>query len=125
MMESELFSFENLKVYQKSRQLVVQVYKLLKNLPSEERFALCDQLRRSVISVPSNIAEQSGRKSTKEKRHFLEISYGSLLECYCQLQIACDLKYISEDELKQIKSLFYDVSRLLNGLHKSFGTHNP
>lgn len=114
------YSFEKLNAYQSARGLVVKVYELLKKFPQEERFALCDQIRRAVISVPSNIAEQSGRTSHKEKAHFLEISYGSLMETYCQLQIAVDLGYIQNDDLEKIKNDIFNTSRLISGLRKSF-----
>ncbi|MBQ9577556.1 MAG: four helix bundle protein [Muribaculaceae bacterium] len=115
----DIYFFERLDVWQKSRQLVVQVYRLLEKFPNEEKYALCDQLRRAVISVPSNIAEGSGRMAKKESIHFLEIAYGSLMEVYCQLQLAVDLDYISKEDFTQIKSLIYTVSKLLSGLRRS------
>lgn len=115
----DIYFFEKLDVWQKSRQLVVQVYKLLEKFPDEEKYALCDQLRRAVISVPSNIAEGSGRMAKKESIHFLEIAYGSLMEVYCQLQLAVDLDYISKEDFTQIKSLIYTVSKLLSGIRRS------
>jgi len=115
----DMYFFEKLDVWQKSRQLVVQVYRLLEKFPNEEKYALCDQLRRAVISVPSNIAEGSGRMAKKESIHFLEIAYGSLMEVYCQLQLAVDLDYISKEDFTQIKSLIYTVSKLLSGLRRS------
>jgi len=114
------YSFEKLVVYQTARKLVKQVYLLLAKFPQVERYGLCDQLRRAIISVPSNIAEQSGRTSYKEKIHFLEIAYGSLMEAYCQLDIAVDLGYITEEELSPIRNLFFDTSRLISGLKKKF-----
>ena len=116
------FSFENLEVYQKARELVGKVYNLIKRFPKEEQYALCDQIRRSIVSVPSNIAEQSGRTSIKEKIHHIEYSYGSLMEAYCQLQISMDLNYIKVDQFNSLKENFFEVSRLLNGLSKSFKT---
>lgn len=113
------YYFERLDVWQQARQLVVQVYKLLEKFPKEEKFALCDQLRRSVISIPSNIAEGSGRIAKKETIHFLEIAYGSLMEMYCQLQIAVDLNYITEADFMEIKPLIFKVSKLLSGLRRS------
>ncbi|MBQ2001973.1 MAG: four helix bundle protein, partial [Bacteroidaceae bacterium] len=71
------FSFRNLLVYQQAKDLVVHVYQLVKQFPKEEHYALCDQLRRAVISIPSNIAEGMGRTSKKEQLHFMEIAYGS------------------------------------------------
>ena len=88
-----VYSFEKLKVWQEAKKLVVDVYHLLDNFPKFEKYALCDQIRRAIVSVPSNIAEGSGRRSLKEQIHFLEISYGSLMETYNQLRIAIDLTY--------------------------------
>ena len=91
------------------------VYGLLKKFPIEERFALCDQIRRAVISVPSNIAEGTGRMSVKEQIHFMEIAYGSLMETYCQLQISLELGYITEEDLKTTKEKITVVAKLLSG----------
>ena len=87
-------TFRNLNVYIKSKELVKQIYELLKKFPREEQFALCDQLRRAVISIPSNIAEGSGRNSQKDQAHFYTIAYGSLMEVDCQIDIAQELGYI-------------------------------
>ena len=76
-------SKKKLDVYAKSRQLVVTVYSLLKHFPAEEKYALGDQMRRAVISVPSNIAEGSGRTSAKDQAHFFEMAFGSLMEVNC------------------------------------------
>ena len=94
-------SYKKLDVYAKSRQLVVTIYALLKHFPSEEKYALGDQMRRAVISVPSNIAEGLSRTALKEQAHFLDIAYGSLMEIDCQLDISLDLGYISQ-EMKQM-----------------------
>jgi four helix bundle protein len=116
----EIYQFERLVAWQKAKELVIAIYQLVKNFPQYEQFALCSQLRRAAISVPSNIAEGAGRISVKEKIHFLEISYGSLMEAYCQLQIAAELCYISADDLKEIKPLFFETSRLISGLRNSY-----
>ena len=113
------YHFEKLEVWRQSRKLVVAVYQLLKKFPAEERYGLCDQLRRAVISVPSNIAEGISRIAVKETLHFLEIAFGSLMEVYCQLQIAVDLGYMTEDDFDQIKPLIQSTSKMLNGLHKA------
>jgi four helix bundle protein len=113
------YHFEKLEVWKQSRQVVVAVYELIKKFPPDERYGLCDQLRRAAISVPSNIAEGVSRIAVKETVHFLEIAFGSLMEVYCQLQVAVDLGYITEDEFSQIKPLIQSTSRLLNGLHRT------
>lgn len=114
------FSFENLKVYSESRNLVIEVYEIVRHLPVIETYALGTQLRRAIISVPSNIAEGCGRISYKEKIHFIEIAYGSLLEAYCQIEICLDLGYISQEKLKQIRQKFFNISNMLNALRKSY-----
>lgn len=102
----DYFSFENLRAYKAARSLVKDVYTVIDTFPATERYSLCDQLRRAIISVPSNIAEGSGRRSIKEKIHFLEISFGSLMEAYCQLEIALDLGYITTETHSSIKINF-------------------
>ena len=113
------YQFERLNAWQEARKMVVAVYHLLKIFPNEERYALCDQLRRAAISVPSNIAEGNGRMALKEQIHFLEIAYGSVMEIYCQLQLALDLGYISDEDLAQIKPLIFNTSKLISGLRSS------
>lgn len=109
-------SYKKLDVYAKSRQLVVTVYSLLKHFPAEEKYALCDQLRRAVISVPSNIAEGSGRTSAKAQVHFFEMAFGSLMEVSCQMDIACDLGYIEQLELTQVEEQAHRIAAMLLGL---------
>ena len=115
-MNTEIFSYRKLLAYQQSKKLVLQIYQLIAKFPKEENYALCDQLRRAVISVPSNIAEGMGRSSHKEQTHFLEIAFGSLTETMCQIEIAKDLKYITESDLKSTENLAYEIGRLLSGL---------
>ena len=115
-----IYSFEKLNVWQEAKKLVVDVYNLLDAFPKFEKYALCDQIRRAVVSVPSNIAEGSGRKSLKEQIHFLEISYGSLMETYNQLLIVIDLTYISEESVENIKPRIDSVAKMINGLSNSY-----
>ena len=111
------YSYKTLNVYQDAKKFVVDVYKLLKLFPSEEKYALCDQIRRAVISVPANIAEGMGRTSKKEQKHFLEIAYGSLMEVQCLLDISTDLGYISKDSYNSINTLIFRVATMINKLH--------
>lgn len=110
------YSYKNLEAYKESKELVKQIYELLKKFPREEQFALSDQLRRAVISIPSNIAEGSGRNSQKDQAHFYNIAYGSLMEVLSQLDIACDLGYISQEEFNQLESLINEEAKMLSGL---------
>ena len=116
----ELFGYRKLIAYQKSKELVRHTYKLLDKFPTTERYALCDQLRRSSISITSNIAEGVNRFSLKEKLHFIEISFASLMEVSSQFEIAEDLGYISTDERLSVDVLIEEIARLLSGLRKSF-----
>lgn len=118
-MEDFLFQFEKLNAWQEARKLVVSVYRLLEKFPKTENYALCDQLRRAAISVPSNIAEGTGRIAVKEQIHFLEIAFSSLMEVHCQLQIAVDLGYITPEDLQAIKREIFTTSKLISGLHTS------
>ena len=113
------YAFENLNAWNESRKLVVAVYQLLDQFPKFEKYALCDQIRRAIVSVPSNIAEGSGRTSPKEQLHFYEISYGSLMESYNQLILAVDLHYIEGKSLDALRPQIDTVARMLNGLRNS------
>ena len=108
--------FKNLIVYQKSKELVKQLYALLKQFPDDERFALCGQMRRAAISVPSNIVEGMARLSTKDQSHFLNIAYGSLMELYAQLDIAHDLGYVSEDDFAKIEVNIDEIDKMIVSL---------
>lgn len=105
---------KDLIVYQKSKQLVIDVYKLLELFPDTERFALCNQVRRAVMSVPSNIAEGMGRVSNKDQAHFLNIAYGSLMEVYAQLDIAHDLGYINNEMFNQLENDVEEISKMIS-----------
>lgn len=108
--------YRKLEVYTVGKELVLRVYELLKKFPKEEQYALCDQLRRAVVSVPSNMAEGLGRLSEKEQVRFIEIAYGSLMEVETQLDIAFDLHYLTEEDIGSVMALVDREARLLSGL---------
>lgn len=110
------YSFENLEVWKKSRELVFYVYQIQSAFPHYEKYGLGDQLRRAVVSVSSNIAEGNAGYSAKEQVHFIEIAIGSLMEVYCQIVLAYDLKYITEEQLNKCNERIETVLKLLNGL---------
>ena len=110
------YDYRQLDVYTESKTLVMMVYTLIKLFPKEEQYALCDQLRRAVISVPSNIAEGSGRRSSKEQVHFLEIAYGSLREVECQIDVACDLGYICKEDVRRVFIQTEKLGAMISGL---------
>ena len=99
MNNCSIFHFQKLEIYQLAKEITKDCYILTKKFPSEEKFALLSQVYRAAISVPSNIAEGSSRKSRKDQLHFLNISYGSLMELVCQLEISKDIGYIDDNDL--------------------------
>jgi four helix bundle protein len=113
------FYFRQLRVYSNSKELVKYVYTLLQKFPVEEKFALCSQIRRAVTSVPINIAEGFGRFSSKEKTRFIEISFGSLTEISCELEISFELGYITKEEYEEAEKQIIIISKQLSNLHKS------
>ncbi len=115
------FGFEKLIAWKKSRELVKSVYRLIRDFPSEERYGLSDQLRRAVISISSNLAEGGGRIALKEKRHFCQIAYGSLMEVTCQLILAEDLGFISALQNTEIREEIEELERLIRGYHTYLG----
>lgn len=110
------YDYKQLSAFQEAKTLVLMVYKSLNHFPKEEQYALCDQLRRAVISVPSNLAEGSGRISLKDQAHFFEIAYGSLLEVECQIDIAYSLSYLSLEEKEQLTIQINKIAAMLSGL---------
>ena len=115
----ETFNFQKLRVYQESRKMVKDIYLLLRKYPNNEQYAICDQMRRSAVSVPSNIAEGMSRTSKKEQIHFLEISYGSLMELFCQLEISKDINYINEEDFSLLEKEILVIAKQLSGLRSS------
>ena len=113
------FFYKKLEAYKLAKEFTMYVYSLLKKFPSYEQYALCDQLRRAAISIPSNIAEGMGRMAVKERIHFLEISYASVMEVICQLDISQSLGYIDERELEDAEIKAETLTKVMSGLRKS------
>jgi four helix bundle protein len=111
----EILSYQDLDVWKQTRGLVKSVYALSKKFPKDEQFGLTNQLRRAVISVPSNIAEGCGRNYSKDSIQFFFIARGSLYELETQLTLSLDLQYISEEELRIIIEQITRCKKLLNG----------
>lgn len=116
--------YKDLILWQKSMELVKEVYLLIQKLPQEENYALSSQMRRAVVSIPSNIAEGSGRKSQKDYIRFLDIARGSQYELETQLHICIMLNYLTEDETKKVFSLLSEVGKLLNSFIKRNDTNS-
>ncbi len=111
--------YDDLLVWQRSMDLVREVYEVTRPFPNEERFGLAGQLRRSAISVASNIAEGQGRASTSEFLHHLSFAYGSLIEVETQARIAAMLGYLLPHRFESLLAKTSEVGRMLNGLRKS------
>lgn len=114
------YSFEKLDVYKLGRKYVGKVYAITSTFPNIERFGLVDQLQRAAVSVVSNIAEGTSRTTKKDKAHFIEIAYGSLMETLSQLQIAVDLNYIKEEQLNEMRLIIDDLGYKLTRLRMSY-----
>ena len=113
------FSYRKLNVYQLSKKLVTDIYKLIGTFPNTETYALSDQLRRAAISIPSNIAEGTAKASPKEQFHFLEIAYGSLMEIMCQLEISYDLGHINQVQLRQSEEEIVMIYKMLSSMQST------
>ena len=116
-----MFGFEKLEVWKLSVDFAEQIYLCTRSFPSDERFGLTNQLRRAAVSISSNIAEGSGRLSSKDFVRFLSIAYGSLLECISQLHVAYRLKYIEAETLANLVLLAESIARMLSRLRTSLG----
>ena len=114
-----LKNYKELKVWQKSYQLCLEVYRITVEFPKDEKFGLTSQIRRAVVSVPSNIAEGYGRKTTPDYIKSLYIAYGSNCELETQIMLSGDLGYIDSTVMKIIIDQIHEVERMLKALIKS------
>lgn len=108
--------YQDLIVWQKAMRLAREVYTIARQLPIEEKFALADQIRRSAVSIPSNIAEGQSRGTSKDFIHFLHIARGSNAELMTQVLLCVDFGYINDETACSVKNLSNDVGRLINAL---------
>jgi four helix bundle protein len=111
-----LKSFRELKVWQKSYDLCLEVFRITKKFPGEEKYVLSSQMRKSALSIPSNIAEGYGRKTRADYIRILYIAYGSSCELDTQISLTGDLNYIQETELENIKEEIFEVGIMLKAL---------
>jgi four helix bundle protein len=109
-------SYRELEAWQQAIGFAQMIYEFTQDFPQNERFGLTNQLRRSAVSVASNIAEGQGRASTKEFLHFLHIAAASLQECETQYVIARNLGFLSEGDFTKLEDLAATVGRLISGL---------
>lgn len=116
--------YTELDVWLESRKLVAQIYEATSSFPKEEQFGITNQIRRSSVSVPSNIAEGLGRKTKNETIHFLHIARGSLYELETQIYLSFDLQFISNDKTNQLLAQILICKKLINGFINYFKNLN-
>lgn len=114
-----MHNFKELKIWQKAIEFSLEVYRLTAQFPTEEKYSLVSQLRRASVSIPSNIAEGSGRNGDREFIHFLSLSIGSGYEAETQLIIANRLKYISDVELEEAIIKITEIQRMLHSFSET------
>ena len=113
------YSFEKLNVWKESLDLVTSIYRITTSFPIEEKFGLTSQIRRASVSVSSNLAEGTSRKTNKEKARFTTISYSSAMEVLNQLIISKELRYISENDYIFVREKIEKITNMLNSLRNS------
>jgi four helix bundle protein len=113
-----LRNYKELKVWQKSYQLCLKIYRATDVFPKNEGFGLTSQMRRSALSIPSNVAEGYGRKTTPEYLRFLSIAYGSTCELETQLLLSGDLGYLDKENLSGLQRDIREVERMMKALIK-------
>jgi four helix bundle protein len=114
--------YRDLLVWHKSMQMVTDTYRITEAFPKNEVFGLTSQLKRAIVSVPSNIAEGQGRNSAKEFIYHLSVAYGSLMEA--EIQIAANLSYIEQTVADKLIQQAAEIGRMLNGLSRSIAQKN-
>jgi four helix bundle protein len=114
-----MFRFQKLDVYILAKEIVMYNYKLTKAFPDYEKYSLVQQMNRAAISIPSNIAEGTSRNSIKDRIHFINIAYASLMELTCQMEISYDLKYIDNKEYNEYVNKSKNLSVKLSNFMKS------
>lgn len=114
-----MHKLEDLKVWNKAMNVAVETYKLSADFPVEEKYGLISQIRRSAVSIPSNIAEGAGRNSKGEFKQFLEIANGSSFELYTQLKLSYKLNLVSVDKIKPILNEVIEIQKMNYSLIKS------
>jgi len=114
-----MHNFKELKVWQLSRLLVKEVYEITSSFPSEEKYGLISQIRRCVVSIPTNISEGAGRNTNKDFAHFLNISLGSTYELETLLILSFDVNFIHQDQLEILSLKISEIQKMTFGLIKT------
>jgi four helix bundle protein len=119
MSQSKIKSYRDLTVWQRSKAFAVEIYRVTKSFPREERYSLTDQIRRAAVSVPSNIAEGHIRQSDKVFANHLDVALGSSAELDTQLEIALDVGYLKPEIYKTLVAELQEIMKMLRGLLKA------
>ena len=111
-------TYRDLVVWQKSMALVTEIYKQTKSFPKDETYGLTSQMRRCAVSIPSNMAEGYGRKSTNDYIRFLHIATGSLYELQTQMEISLNLRYLKKSDFDELYESSREIERMISSLTK-------
>jgi len=114
-----MHQYKKLKIWQKAVMLSVNVYELTKSFPGDEKFGLTQQIRRSAVSIPSNIAEGAGRLTDKEFKYFMRVAYGSACELETQLLIADKLDYLNKKDYLILSEDIFEVQKMTYKFYES------
>ncbi len=117
-------TYKDIKVWQKAMPFVTKIYTQTRFFPNEENYGLTSQIRRSAVSVPSNIAEGFGRRSPKELKRFLQIAMGSLFELQTQLEISRNLKFFDDKNFDELHQDSREIERMLSAFIDSINNYN-
>src|SRR5574338_386289 len=118
-MSNQIRSYKDLEVWKHSRKLVKAIYQVTKTFPREERYEIVSQMRRAVISIPSNIAEGHARLGRKDFANFISIAIGSSAELETQVILCQDLEYLGEDKTQELLALIDRIQKMLHRLYQS------
>ena len=113
------YPFEKLEVWKMAKDLAKSIYQITQSFPTEEKYGMVSQMRRAAVSVSSNIAEGSARRTPKDQGHFYTMAYSSLIELLNQLIIVSELNWLAEENYKKIRTSIEIISKKLFSLRKS------
>lgn len=119
-----MHQFKELKIWQKSRVLVKEIYKSTKDFPKEELFGITSQMRRAAISIPANSAEGCGRNSDAELGRFLDIANGSAFELEPLIILCFDIEFFTQNDFKSFDATINEIQKMIFGLKQSLNTQN-
>ncbi|MBU0474500.1 MAG: four helix bundle protein [Bacteroidetes bacterium] len=119
-----MHNFKELKIWQKGRNYVKEIYLTVSKFPPEEKFALTSQMKRAVISIPSNIAEGAGRRTDKDFLRFLDIANGSAFELETHIYLAYDLDFINEETLNNLITNIEEIEKMIFGFKKTLNEND-